>query len=146
MRKKCQNVCHPSWAPSFIQICICNIDLFSTYIGSVALLSHFDKVLALSKFAILKCENEVNPIARIPWAISTAQFQFARYWWPRESVLLGSLHFCTLKVRILKVLTLCQSAKVKQRYLCYDKFFNFRARVFYVYLFSILIFTKLRIL
>ena len=32
-------------------------------------------------------------------------------------MLRGSLHFCTLKVRILKVLTLCQSAKVKQRYL-----------------------------
>ena len=27
-----------------------------THIGSVALLSHFDKVLALSKFALLKCE------------------------------------------------------------------------------------------
>ena len=33
-----------------------------------------------------------------------------------ESVLRGSLHFRTLKVRILKVLILCQSAKVKQRY------------------------------
>ena len=37
-------------------------------------------------------------------------------WWPRESMLWGSLHFCTLKVQILKVLPLCQSAKVKQRY------------------------------
>ena len=43
------------------------------YIGSVALLSHFDKVFAFSKFALLMCENEVNPIARIPWATSTAQ-------------------------------------------------------------------------
>ena len=45
------------------------------------------------------------------------QFQFVRCWWTRESVLRGSLHFRTLKVRILKVLTLCESAKVKQRYL-----------------------------
>ena len=43
--------------------------------GSVALLSHFDKVLALSKFTLLKCENEVNPVARIPWATSTAQIE-----------------------------------------------------------------------
>ena len=47
------------------------------YYGSVALLSHFDKVLALSKFALLKYENEVNPVAWIPWATSTAKFQFA---------------------------------------------------------------------
>ena len=33
-------------------------------IGSIALLSHFHKVLALSKFALLKCEIEVNPIAQ----------------------------------------------------------------------------------
>ena len=39
--------------------------------GSIALLSHFDKVLALSKFALLKCENKVNPKARIPWATRT---------------------------------------------------------------------------
>ena len=43
--------------------------------GRVALLSHFDKVLALSKFALLKWENEVNPIAWIPWATSTAQIE-----------------------------------------------------------------------
>ena len=48
--------------------------------GSIALLSHFHKVLALSKFAILKCEIEVNPIARIPRATSTAQLQFVRSW------------------------------------------------------------------
>ena len=83
---------------------------------SVALLSHFLKVLALSKFALLKCKIEVNPVAQILQATSTAQFQFARCWWPRESVLWGSLHFHNLKVRILKVLTLCQSAKVKQCY------------------------------
>ena len=34
-------------------------------IGSIALLSHFDKVLTLSKFTLLKCENKVNPLARI---------------------------------------------------------------------------------
>ena len=34
--------------------------------GSVDLLSHFHKVLALSKFALLKCEIEVNPVAWIP--------------------------------------------------------------------------------
>ena len=79
--------------------------------GSVALLSHFHKVLAL-----LKCEIEVNPVAQIPRATSTAQFQFVQCWWSRESVLQGSLHFCTLKVQILKVLTLCESVKVKQRY------------------------------
>ena len=81
--------------------------------GGVALFSHFHKVLALSKFALLKCEIEVNPISWIPQATSTVQFQFAQ---PRESVLQGSLQFCTLKVRILKVLILCQSAKVKQCY------------------------------
>ena len=87
-------------------------------LGSVALLSHFDKVLALSKFALLKCENEVNPTARIPWATSTTQIEIAGCWWPRESMLWGSLQFRTLKVQILKVLTNCQSAKVKQLYLC----------------------------
>ena len=35
-------------------------------IGSIALLSHFGKVLSLSKFTLLKCENEVNPIEQIP--------------------------------------------------------------------------------
>ena len=39
--------------------------------GSVALLSHFDKVLALSKFTLLMCEIEVNPVAWIPWDTST---------------------------------------------------------------------------
>ena len=34
--------------------------------GSIALLLHFDKVLALSKFVLLKCKNEVNPVAWIP--------------------------------------------------------------------------------
>ena len=82
----------------------------------VALLSHFDKVLALSKLALLKCENEVNPVAQIPWATSTAQIEIAQCWWPGESVLKDSLQFRTLKVRILKVLTLCESAKVKQHY------------------------------
>ena len=43
-----------------------------TNIGNVALLSHFDKVLALSKFALLKCKNEVNPVAWIPWATTPA--------------------------------------------------------------------------
>ena len=86
-------------------------------LGSVVLLLHFHKVLALSKFALLKCENEVNPVARIPWATSTAQIEIAQYWWPGESVLWGSLQFRTLNVQILKVLTLCESAKVKQRYL-----------------------------
>ena len=61
-------------------------------IHSIALLSHFDKVLALSKITLLKCKIEVNPIAWIPRAFSTAQFQFAQYWWPRESMLLGSFH------------------------------------------------------
>ena len=32
-------------------------------IGSIDLLPHFHKVLALSKFTLLKCENEVNPVA-----------------------------------------------------------------------------------
>ena len=40
-------------------------------LGNVALLSHFDKVLTLSKFALLKYKNEVKPIARNPWATST---------------------------------------------------------------------------
>ena len=56
----------------------------------------------------------MNPIAQIPWATSTAQKNLAQCWWSGESVLWGSLHF-----RTLKVLTLCQSAKVKQRYLSY---------------------------
>ena len=50
---------------------------FRTFIDSVALLLYFDKVLALSIFALLKCENEVNPIARIPWAAITAQIEIA---------------------------------------------------------------------
>ena len=81
------------------------------------------KVLTLCQSAkvkqryLLKCENEVNPVAWIPQATSTAQFQLVQCWWPRESMLWGSLHFRTLKVQILKVLTLCQSAKVKQCYL-----------------------------
>ena len=44
-----------------------------TYIGSVALLSHNAKVLALLK---VKCEIHLaclNPVAWIPWATSTAQ-------------------------------------------------------------------------
>ena len=68
------------------------------------------------QFAHLKCEIEVNPVAWIVQATSTKQFLFARCWWPRESLLWGSLHFRNLKVGILKVLTLYQSAKVKQRY------------------------------
>ena len=48
-------------------------------LGSVALLSHFGKVLALSKFILLKCENEVNPVAWIPWATSTAHFKSANF-------------------------------------------------------------------
>ena len=84
--------------------------------GSVTLLSHFDKVLALSKFALLKCENEVNPVARIPWATGTMQIEIAQSCWPGESMPWSSLQCRTLKVRILKVLTLCESAKVKQRY------------------------------
>ena len=60
---------------------------------------------------------KVNPVARIPWATSTTQIEIVQCWWPEESVLRGSLQFRTLKVRILKVLTLCESAKVKQRYL-----------------------------
>ena len=36
--------------------------------GSVASHSHFDKVLALSKFTLLKCKNDVNPVTWIPWA------------------------------------------------------------------------------
>ena len=59
----------------------------------------------------------MNPIARISWATSTMQIEIVQCWWLGESVLRGSLQFCTLKVRILKVLTLCQGAKVKQRYL-----------------------------
>ena len=66
--------------------------------GSIALLSHFHKVLAHSKFTLLKCKIEVNPIARIPQATSTVQLQFAQSWWPRESMLRGSLQFRTLKV------------------------------------------------
>ena len=34
--------------------------------GSIALLSHLHKVLALSKFTLLMCENEVNSITWIP--------------------------------------------------------------------------------
>ena len=49
--------------------------LYNVDIGRVALLSHFDKVLALSKFALLKCKNEVNPIAWIPWATNNAQIE-----------------------------------------------------------------------
>ena len=67
-------------------------------LDSIALLSHFEKVLALPKFALLKCENEVNPIAWIPWATSTTEIEITQCWYPRESVLRGSLQFRTLKV------------------------------------------------
>ena len=40
---------------------------------------------------------------------STAQIEIVQCWWPVESMLHGSLQFHTLKVRILKVLTLCES-------------------------------------
>ena len=46
-------------------------------IGSIALHSQFHKVLALSKFALLKCEIEVNPVARIPWTTSSALIEIA---------------------------------------------------------------------
>ena len=85
---------------------------------SVTLLSHFDKVLALSNFALLKSKNEVNPIARITWATSKVQIEIAQCWWPEESLLWGSFQFRTLKVQSLKVLTLSESAKVKQHYHC----------------------------
>ena len=62
----------------------------------------------------------MNPVAQIPRATSTVQFQFVQCLWPRESVLQGSLQFCTLKVRILKVLTLSENAKVKQYYHSYN--------------------------
>ena len=48
--------------------------------GSVALLLYFDKVLALSKFTLLKCEIEVNPIAQILRATCTAQIEIAQCW------------------------------------------------------------------
>ena len=85
------------WAFLFLKCAYNNISLSlkPNNIGSVALLSYFEKVLALSKFALLKCENEVNPIARIPWATSTTQIEIMQCWWPGESVLLGSLQFCT---------------------------------------------------
>ena len=56
---------------------LCETALYEevTVIGSVALLSHFHKVLALSKFAHLKCEIEVNPIAQIPLVTSTTQIE-----------------------------------------------------------------------
>ena len=66
-------------------------------IGSLALLSHFHKVLALSNFALLKCEIEVNPVAQIPRATSTAKFQFVQCWWPGESVLWGFTSFSYFK-------------------------------------------------
>ena len=69
-------------------------------------------LLYFCTFTLIKCEIEVNHVAQIPRDTSTAQFQFAWCWWRRESELWGLLHFRTLKVRILKVLTLCQSAKV----------------------------------
>ena len=54
--------------------------VFSTHTnpnyGSVVLLSHIHKVLALSKFALLKCEIEVNPVAQIPRATPPALRNF----------------------------------------------------------------------
>ena len=55
-------------------------------LGSVALLSHFDKVLALSKFVLLKCQIEVNRVAQIPRVTSTVQFQFVRCWWVAQGI------------------------------------------------------------
>ena len=71
----------------FEEILTRNQEWIGDHLGSVALLSHFDKMLELSKFALLKCEIEVNPLARIPQATSTAQFQFVWCWWPREFML-----------------------------------------------------------
>ena len=83
---------------SFKVLVLSKFALLKCEIHSIALLSHFDKVLALSKFTLLKCKIEVNPIAWIPRAFSTEEFQFAQCWWPRESMLQGSFHFRTLKV------------------------------------------------
>ena len=58
-----------------MQVYECGCMITSKAKGSVALLLHFDKVLALSKFALLKCKNEVNPVARIPWTTSTGQIE-----------------------------------------------------------------------
>ena len=67
--------------------------------GSVALLLHFDKVLTLLKCKIYSCVLE-----------------------PRSTDSLGHPLAPSKKAksknRTLNVLTLCQSAKVKQRYLC----------------------------
>ena len=38
-------------------------------LGSIAL---------LSKFPLLMCENDVNPVAQISWATSTAQIEIAK--------------------------------------------------------------------
>ena len=83
--------------------------------GSIALPSHFHKVLALSKFALLKCE--IHSCAVEPCSTDSPCHQHCGISicvTLAESVLWGSLHFRTLKVRILKVLILCESAKVKQ--------------------------------
>ena len=85
------------WAKEFIKAtCFFKHQILLQW--SLDWLWHSFKVLALSKFALLKCKNEMNPIARIPQATSTAQIEIAQCWWPGESVLQGSLQFCTLKV------------------------------------------------
>ena len=114
--KELNSCCHYKLSLSgVLKLAILNLALqflLKQHLGSVALLSYFHKVLALWKFALLKCEIEVNPVAWIPWATSTMQIEIAQCLWPGESVLRGSLQF-----RTLKVLTLWESAKVKQHYL-----------------------------
>ena len=100
-------------------------------IDSIALLSHFHKVLALSKFTLLKYEIEVNPIAPIPWATSTAQFQFAQCWWPRESMLWDSSMLSEFHTSLSKVLILWNYVKVKQIYL-----FASKAKIIYCFTFT----------
>ena len=52
-----------NWAPTSLYT---HQENQTHFLGSVTLLSHFDKVLALSKFTLLKYKIEVNPIAWIP--------------------------------------------------------------------------------
>ena len=68
----CIHIALKSQKSAILELLLLFVKYFRIQQGSIALLSHFDKVLALSKFALLKCENEVNPVARIPFPMSPA--------------------------------------------------------------------------
>ena len=102
-----------------LSLCVCDtkhwcgklltIIAFPGILGSVALLSQSVSTFKICTFKVQNWSepHSMDSLGHQHWAISNCV----------ESMLQGSLQFCTLKVQILKVVTLCESANVKQCYL-----------------------------